>query len=329
MAANVTATISPTSRIKNNTSVSVVIVNHNTRQELQACLGSLEQGKVAKVVVVDNRSSDGSVGMVRSNFPWVTLFSNTSNLGYGAAANQAIAACTTPYVLLLNSDTCLQDGALEALGGYLDQHPQAALVGPRLINSGGILEASCYPFPTPLDTFLENSLSAIFLGRLIRRYVPGIRRLYLRTWPHDAARIVPWVKGAAMAIRREAFNAVGGFDEAFYMYFEDADLCWRLTKAGWQIHFAPVTTVMHIGGASTKQVRAKMAAQLIRSTDLFYRRHNSPLSIAAMTLVLQCLVLTGSIVGYVLLPLTRDPIARNNIAHDLAVKRQLFRRRQR
>src|SRR5215204_3393022 len=133
MVANVRAIISSTSRLNNESRISVDIINHNTRGELQACLGSLEQGKAAKVVVVDNCSSDGSVEMVRSNFPWVTLWANRNNLGYGAAANQAIAGCRTPYVLLLNSDTCLQSGALEALGGYLDQHPRVALVGPRLV----------------------------------------------------------------------------------------------------------------------------------------------------------------------------------------------------
>ncbi len=124
-------------------------------------------------------------------------------------------------------------------------------------------------FSTLLDTFLENSTVAVFLGRLIRRYIPGIRRLYWRTWPHDSARIVPWVKGAVLAIRREAFKAVGGFDESFFMYFEDADLCYRMKKAGWEIHFAPVTTIIHVGGASTDQVRTDMAVQLLHSTICF------------------------------------------------------------
>jgi GT2 family glycosyltransferase len=305
-------------------SITVVIINYNTCQELQACLGSIKPEEAGEVVVVDNNSSDGSVEMVRSKYPWVMLHANKRNLGYGAAANQAIAKITAPYVLLLNSDTLFEQRALEALSCYLDQHPKAAIVGPRLANSDGTLQASCYPFPTPLDTFLENSNSAVVLGRLIRRCVPGIRRLYLRTWPHDSARIVPWVKGAALMIRREAFSAVGGFDESFFMYFEDADLCYRLRNAGWEVHFAPVTTIVHVGGASTEQVRADMAVQLLHSTSLFYQRHRSRFSIGITTLIVKGLMLAKWIVGILRLPFTRDAQRRSAIAHTIDASKRVF-----
>jgi GT2 family glycosyltransferase len=227
-------------------------------------------------------------------------------LGYGAAANQAIAGCTAQYVLLLNSDTVMQPGALEALSRYLDQHPRAAIVGPRLVNSDGTLQASCYPFPGPLDTFLENSSSAVFIGHLIRRHVPGVRQLYWRTWLHDSPRIVPWLKGAALAIRREAFNAVGGFDESFFMYFEDADLCYRLGKIGWEVHFAPVTTIVHVGGASTERVRVDMAAHQLHSTGLFYQRHSSRLNVIVMSVIVKSLILAKLVGGKILLIFTRD-----------------------
>jgi N-acetylglucosaminyl-diphospho-decaprenol L-rhamnosyltransferase len=262
--------------------------------------------------------------MVRSKYPWVTLHANDTNLGYGAASNRAIAGCTTQYVLLLNSDTLLEPGALEALSHYLELHPRAAIVGPRLVNSDGTLQASCYPFPTPLDTFLENSICAIFLGRLIRRSVPGIRRLYWRTWPHDSAHIVPWVKGAALAIRLEAFNGVGGFDESFFMYFEDADLCYRMKKAGWEIHFAPVTTVVHLGGASTEQVRECMAVQQIHSTDLFYRRHSSRWSISVMTVIMKSLMLVRWIGGTFRLSFTHDASKRSAIEKGLTVSKEML-----
>ncbi|HEY6085757.1 MAG TPA: glycosyltransferase family 2 protein [Nitrospira sp.] len=269
--------------------IAVVIVNHNTCHELQACLDSLEAEAPDEVIVFDNNSSDDSVKMVRSKFPHVTLHANPVNVGYGAAANQAIAKSKARYVLLLNSDTILRQGTLNQLGRYLDLHPKAAIVGPRLVNSDGTLQASCYPFPTPFDTFLENSKMAVCLGRLIRRYVPGVRRLYWRTWPHDSARIVPWLKGAALMIRREAFDAVGGFDRSFFMYFEDADLCYRLKRAGWEVHFAPVATIVHVGGASTERASADMSAQLLNSTRLFYQRHRSPFSIRTANFILKFL----------------------------------------
>lgn len=297
-------------------SIAVIIINYNTCQELQACLGSIRPEAASQVVVVDNDSSDGSVEMVKSTYPWVRLHANKTNLGYGAAANQAIAGCTAQYVVLLNSDTRLQPGALEALGRYLDEHPQASILGPRLVNADGTLQASCYSFPTPLDTFLENSTVAVFLGRLIRRYIPGIRRLYWRTWPHDSARIVPWVKGAVLAMRRDAFKAVGGFDESFFMYFEDADLCYRMKKAGWEIHFAPVTTIIHVGGASTDRVRTDMAVQLLHSTDLFYQRHSSRLSIGIMSITVKSLMLVKWVGGTLRLAFTRDVNRRKKISED-------------
>jgi len=305
-------------------SIAVVIINYNTCQELQACLESIKPEEAAHVFVVDNNSTDGSVEMVKSAYPRATLLSNQTNLGYGAAANQAIANCSDRYVLLLNSDTRLQPGALNFLSRYLDEHPEAAIVGPRLVDSDGTLQASCYPFPGPLDTFLENSTCAIFIGRLIRTYVPGIRWLYWRTWAHDSARIVPWVKGAALAIRREAFDAIGGFDESFFMYFEDADLCYRLKKSGWEIHFAPITTIVHVGGASTGQVRADMAVQLLHSTNLFYRRHRSRFSIGIATVILKGLMLAKWIGGSIRLPFARDAQRRSAIAHTIAASKRVF-----
>jgi GT2 family glycosyltransferase len=299
-------------------SIAIIIINYNTCQELQACLGSIRPEEASQVVVVDNDSSDGSVEMVKSRYPWVSLHANKTNLGYGGAANQAIAGCSAQYVVLLNSDTLLQTGALEGLVRYLDEHPQASIVGPRLINADGTLQASCYSFPRPLDTFLENSTIAVSFGRLIRRYIPGIRRLYWRTWTHDSVRIVPWVKGAVLAIRREAFNAVGGFDESFFMYFEDADLCYRMKKAGWEVHFTPITTIIHVGGASTEQVRADMAVQLLYSTNLFYQRHSSRWSTGIMSIVVKSLMLARWISGTIRLSFTRDVNIRRKIAEDRA-----------
>jgi N-acetylglucosaminyl-diphospho-decaprenol L-rhamnosyltransferase len=306
------------------TPIAVAIVNHNTCQRLRACLASIKLEAASEVVVVDNASLDGSVEMVQADYPYVLLHANKINVGYGAAANQAIASCTARYVLLLNADTVLQPGALRALSTYLDLHPGAAVLGPRLAESDGTLQASCYPFPTPLDTFLENSTCAILLGRLIRRYVPALRRLYLRTWPHHCARVVPWLKGAALAIRREAFDAVNGFDESFFLYFEDADFCYRLKAAGWEIHFAPVTTVIHAGGASTMQYRTEMAVQLLSSTVQFYQRHYSGIRVAQLLMVVKSLMLARWIGGTFRFCFTWDVTTRSKIADDVAASKRIL-----
>lgn len=280
------------------TRTAIVIINYNTRDCLRDCLVSIQtslatqslatqgdasgaEGAGTEIVVVDNASSDGSGEMVRADFPQVTLHANRSNPGYGAAANAAIEACDAEYVLLLNSDTLLQPGVVGGLQQYLDRHPQVAIVGPRLHNADGTLQASCYPAPTPFNLFLEESL----LGRLAAR-VPGLRRRYLRTWAHDAPKAVPWVLGAALAIRRDAFLAVGGFDPAFHLYYEETDLCHRLWAAGWQVHFAPVGTIVHLGGASTGQVYAKTQEHLSDSAQLFYTRHYSRGALLRLRLIM-------------------------------------------
>jgi N-acetylglucosaminyl-diphospho-decaprenol L-rhamnosyltransferase len=306
------------------TAIAVAIVNANTCEHLRACLATVLAEGPREVVVVDNASTDGSVAMVQASYPGVRLQVNQTNLGYGAGANQAMAACTAPYVLLLNSDTRLQPGALAALGEYLDRHPRAAIVGPRLVNPDGTLQASCYPFPTPVHTFLENSIAAVRVGRFIRGNVPLLRNHYLRTWSHTSARVVPWVKGAALGIRREAFEAVGGFDTAFFMYSEEVDLCYRLATAGWQIHFAPVTTVMHIGGASTMQLRSEMAAQFLASTLQFYERHSSRVQLAQAVLIVKGLMLARLAGDALHLSITRDASQRKHIAADITAWRRVL-----
>ncbi len=302
----------------------VAIVNYNTREHLRACLSTVLSEVPSEIIVVDNASSDDSAEMVATDYPQVLLQANKTNLGYGAAANQAVARCKAKYVLLLNADTLLRPGTLLALKRYLDQHPRAAIVGPRLEDPDGTVQASCYPFPTPLNTFLENSTVAIFLGRKIRRYVPALRNLYLRTWPHAHQRIVPWVKGAVLAVRRQAFEAVGGVDESFFMYFEDADLCYRLRLCGWEVHFTPAATVVHVGGASTVQRRADMAVQLLASTLQFYQRHSSRVRHAQVLTIVKSIMLARWISRTLALYVTRDVKTRKRIIEEIAISQRVL-----
>jgi hypothetical protein len=250
--------------------VAVTVVNYNTCDHLRACLATVDAESPVEVVILDNASTDGSAEMVRASYPHFKLVVNEKNPGYGAAANQAIGNCTSEYVLLLNSDTLLKPGAVQSLRAYLDGHPQAAIVGPRILNPDGSLQVSCFHFPSPLFAFLRSNT----LGTLIR-YIPFLRDRYLPAWSHNRPRRVPWVLGAALAIRRKAFEEVGGFDESFFMYSEEVDLSYRLNAAGWQVHFAPVADIVHVGGASTDRLKTEMEIQRYSSTTLFYRRHYS------------------------------------------------------
>ena len=296
----------------------VVVVNHNTRDLLGSCLESAVAEPAGAVVVVDNASTDGSAEMVRARFPQVRLVVNQANPGYGAAANQGIRACAGRVVLLLNSDTRVERGALAALGAYFQAHPAVGLAGPQLRYPNGAPQASCYADPTPLHVLLEETT-------LIRRIAatPGLRELFVHTQLRHRAGQVPWVLGAALAVRRSAFEVVGGFDERFFMYAEEVDLSYRLRAAGWETHFTPAAAVMHVGGASTRQRRAAMARQYFRSLMLFYQLHYSRQRQAA---------LAGIIKGVVGLRWLRDrvrlwrqpPAQQGALREDLEAWQQIF-----
>jgi GT2 family glycosyltransferase len=272
--------------------VAVCVVNYNTRELLRDCLHSVVPEHPAEIVVVDNGSTDGSAEMMAELFPSIKFIQLRTNNGYGAAANHAIAHATADHIILLNSDTRLKQGAAQALSDYLAANECAAVVGPRMVYPDGSLQTSSFHFPTPLHIFLYLSSCYRFIG-----HAPLLRKRSLQTLPGSAARQVPWVLGAALIIHRRAFQAVGGFDESFFMYFEEVDLCYRLGQKGWQIHFAPVTEVVHVGGASTRQYRAEMNVQYFSSLARFYRKHYSRLRLAELTLVVNFLALVGRIPG--------------------------------
>ena len=296
----------------------VVVVNYNTRDHLAACLAAVTAEAPTRTVVVDNASTDGSPSMVRERYPNVVLRANARNLGFGAAANQGIGECTAAYVLLLNSDTRVAPGALSALTAYLDNHPRVAIAGPRLVGSDGHLQASCFPFwlPFPLGAFATDGTAGRLLARL-PRVKRGLIPVDWNTPPGPA----PWVVGAAIAIRRPAFEAAGGFDNAFFMYFEDVDLCRRVTAADWEVHFAPVTTIVHVGGASTRARRTDMAAQYFASTMVFHRRYYPGYLVEFLRRVVWAIALSRWVADRVRLGRARDSQLRARLERNLAVWR--------
>jgi GT2 family glycosyltransferase len=298
----------------------VAVINHNTCAQLRACLASVPTDWPGRVIVVDNASTDGSPAMVAREFPQVRLLANTDNPGYGAAANQALAASQAPYLLLLNSDTLLNPGTLPALSTYLAEHPQVAIVGPRLLNPDGSLQPSRYSFPTPLHVFLEEST----LIRLIWS-LPYVRELLPRTAAHDQSTPTDWVLGAALAIRRSAFEQVQGFDKSFFLYAEEIDLSYRLRAAGWQTHFTPRASLVHTGGASTGQRRAEMSVQYYRSLLHFYRQHYSSQRLAQVTLTMKTIVLFRWLRDSVRLWAQRERPQRLRLAENLTAWRSILR----
>lgn len=304
--------------------LAVAVVSFNTRDLLRGLLASVRAEGPADTVVVDNGSSDGTAEMVRAEFPEVRLIVDPANPGFGAAANRGVGATSSPYVLILNGDTRLTPGALAALGEYLDRNPFCAVAGPLLSRADGMPEASCFPFLGTFRLALEKSP----LGRGLA-WIPAVRDSYLiLNGPRNQARAVPWVMGAALAVRRSAFEGVGGFDPAFFLYAEEVDLCYRLQEVGWEVHFAPVATVVHVGGASTAQApdaRAEMEIQRVRGARQFYRRHYSPARVAALETLIQGAMAWRLVRDRTRIALSREAGARDRLAEKLAVWRGALR----
>lgn len=248
-----------------------MIVSHNTRDLVLDCVRSASVASPASITVVDNASADGTVDALAGLGADITVIANTENNGYGAAVNQAMATGRAEFVLVLNGDTVVQPDSSVALAAHLHAHPRTALLGPIIRRTDGSIQKSTYPFPSLLDTLVGETGLQLALAR-----IPAIRERFLRTWSHDRARAVDWVVGAAFVIRRATFDQIGGFDEGYFMYSEEVDLCRRLVDAGHVVEFAPVTEVVHVGEASAAQDRSRMDRERQRSAVRYLRTHETP-----------------------------------------------------
>ena len=260
--------------------VSVVIVSFNTRELLRECLQTLyreSRDVTLETIVVDNGSRDGSAGMVAAEFPIVRLIRSQANLGFAAANNLGFAIATGRYVVLLNSDAFVKSGALRRSVDHMDRRPRVGLGGARLIGRDGSWQPSARMFPSCLNELLTLSgLStryprSRFFGRVDRTCVDPLIDI-----PTD------WVPGAYSIIRREVLEHVGYFDEAFFLYYEEVDLCRRIKAAGYEVWYWPDITVVHLGGESSKTVKHLQLSQTgmqltlwrTRSRLLYYRKHH-------------------------------------------------------
>jgi len=224
--------------------VSAVVVNYNARSVLIGCVAGLCANGVAEVVVVDNGSSDGSEKAIAAAVPDVRWIPSGGNLGYGRAANLGARVCRGRHLLVCNPDLDLRPGAVDTLSAHLDADAGLAIVGPRLLNPDGTVYPSARAFPSLVDAVGHGALGFVWPGN------PFSRRYQLLDWDHAEARRVDWVSGACMMIRREAWDALGGFDPAYFMYLEDVDLCWRAARAGWGVAYQPAAAVLHVQGIS-------------------------------------------------------------------------------
>ena len=220
---------------------SVVVVTHNALPWIEPSLQSVRD---EEVVVVDNGSTDGTPDVVRELMPEARVIEQ-ANVGLAAGWNRGIAATSGRYVLILNADAWLTEGSLQRLVAFADEHPDAAIVGPRLLNPDGSLQRSVRGFPTLWRLATEY----LFLRKLAPRS-RALNAFYAGGFAHDEVREAEFVMGACMLVRREAIDQVGPLDEAFFLFSEEVDWAYRFREAGWKVLFFPGAECVHVGGAA-------------------------------------------------------------------------------
>ncbi|HVL98113.1 MAG TPA: glycosyltransferase family 2 protein [Egibacteraceae bacterium] len=243
----------------------VIVVNHNTRDDLLACLRSLAEADADDIVVVDSGSSDASLDAVSAAFPDVRRLA-LSNVGFGRAANAGVAVTPAELVIVANADTRFPPGSARTLGEHLAARPDVGAMGPMVRFPDGRLQLSARAFPS--------------IGQAVGHAVLGLwkpdnrwtRAYRLTDWDHRSERDVDWISGCCIALRRAAFDDVGGFDPAYFMFVEDVDLCYRLRERGWRVVFSPVVEVTHAIGGAVSRKRFRMVVEHARSLDRFFSR---------------------------------------------------------
>jgi N-acetylglucosaminyl-diphospho-decaprenol L-rhamnosyltransferase len=277
--------------------VDAVVVNYNAADHLRRCLPSLQAAGVRRLVVVDNASVDGSRQVtLDAGAEWLPT---GANLGYGRAANVAAshlaasgpAACrpaasrpaaggdVAPHLLVANPDLVVAPDAVTVLAARLEAEGDLGIVGPRIANPDGTLYPSAREFPDMVDAIGHGLLGSVNPDN---RFTARYRML---GWDHAAPARVDWVSGAFMLVRRRTWDAIGGFDPAYFMYMEDVDLCWRAGRAGWAVGYEPAASVVHVQGASAGLHPYRMLAAHHRSMWRFARTTTTGARRAALPLV--------------------------------------------
>ena len=250
--------------------LSIIIVSFNTRPELEGCLASIAGAPPAmphEIVVVDNASHDGSPEAVRARWPDVRVLAQPGNLGFARANNIGIRQTSGGLILLLNSDTLVPPGAIDALVARLQARRSAAVAGPRLTDAAGRVELSFGPMISPLGELRQKLL----IGLHARRFAPVWRWV---EWTTSVEHTVDWVSGAALLVHREDAEAVGLLDERYFMYTEDVDFCAALRARGREVLFTPAATITHLRGRSRATAAAAVSAAYRHSQVAFYEKHH-------------------------------------------------------
>ena len=247
------------------TILSIIIVNWNTHGLLRECLDSIKEFPPPfpwESIVIDNASEDGSLQSIREGYHGIRLIENKTNRGFSAANNQGARSASAPWLLFLNPDTRVHDGTLAGAVSFMQQHPQAGVMGCRTVSRNGSLQATAFAFPGKLRIFA---------------YVSGLNRFFKlsRFTDHSALRTPDYVQGSFLIVRREVFEKCGGFDESFFLYAEEIDLCLRVKAAGYAVYYYPGVSITHHGGGSMSDPSAGLG-HFIKSSISLYQKYRPP-----------------------------------------------------
>jgi len=304
--------------------LSIIIVNWNTQDILRDCLRSIyEQGgeRDIEVIVIDNASTDGSVEMVKKDFPQVTLIENSRNLGFARANNIGIHQSSGRYICLVNSDVIVLNGCIENLISFMDNHPVAGMVGPRILNQDRTLQPSCRHFPT----IWNNLCQALGLNKLFPKS-RFFSETFMNYWAHDIVQKVDVLSGCFWMVRREALNKVGLLDEDFFIYGEDLDWCRRFHHAGWDIIFYPNAETIHTGAASSNNDPIRFYIEMQKADLHYWQKHHGSIGrtvYAAIIFLRHLLRLVPMGLLYIFRPSHREAIS-FKLKRSLACIRFIF-----
>jgi N-acetylglucosaminyl-diphospho-decaprenol L-rhamnosyltransferase len=248
--------------------LSVVLVSYNTKELLCKCLNSLLanfKSSRPEIIVVDNCSQDGSVEMVKIDFPDVTLMRNESNVGFARATNQGIRASHGKYILLLNPDTLIVGNAIDEILDWMESHQEVGICGPQLLNGDGTIQRSVFSFPSLLTVTFVHLLPFLTpINRLLR--IEEFR-------DHKTSQVVQCVSGACFMIRRDVINSVGLLDERFFLNAEEMDFCFRTKLDGWKVYYLAEAKVVHYGGKSSESNPTFGFIEFHRAQHLYYAKY--------------------------------------------------------
>jgi hypothetical protein len=277
--------------VKPEVDLSIIIVAWNVRDLVLDCLESIREAKLGvsyEVIVVDNGSADGTVEAVQAKYPSTRMLALPKNIGFGAGNNRGMEVMRGRHAVLLNSDTIVLPGGLEACVAFLDAHPEVGVVGPQLLNPDRSKQNCIHNSPTLVSELLGQSL---------------LRRLFPRRYPsklvdYDRPLEVEAVLGACLFARREVIEQVGLIDEAYFFFLEETDWCHRIRAAGWKVFHLPDPKVVHLYGESTKKkVPLRTRIEYYRSRETFFRKNRGPVAFTVLRAIVMGKILLGCVFG--------------------------------